>query len=269
MEVSNLKVISKEVLKAVDAASEEVMQIYKSDSYEIEGKIDGSPVTLADKRSHDVLCSALASIDPNIPVLSEEGDAQDNTKSLFWLIDPLDGTKEFINKNGEFTVNVALIEEGVPILGIVSAPAIKECFVGFKGQAFKISNGKEIVINSKKQTRDICLVTVSKSHKSDKDNNFIDFCKKEFKKVEELPTGSSLKLCRVAEGKANIYSRMGPTYQWDIAAGQAVVEAAGGIVSNLEGQPLRYEFISEKKNPLFYCSGDPLFPWKNLFDKLV
>ena len=183
MEVSNLKVISKEVLKAVDAASEEVMQIYRSDSYEIEGKIDGSPVTLADKRSHDVLSSALGSIDPNIPVLSEEGDVQDNTKSLFWLIDPLDGTKEFINKNGEFTVNVALIEEGVPILGIVSAPAIKECFVGFKGQAFKISNGKEIVINSKKQTRDICLVTVSKSHKSDKDNNFIDFCKKEFKKV--------------------------------------------------------------------------------------
>jgi 3'(2'), 5'-bisphosphate nucleotidase len=137
------------------------------------------------------------------------------------------------------------------------------------GQAFKISNGKEIVINSKKQTRDICLVTVSKSHKSDKDNNFIDFCKKEFKKVEELPTGSSLKLCRVAEGKANIYSRMGPTYQWDIAAGQAVVEAAGGTVSNLEGKPLRYEFISEKKNPLFYCSGDPLFPWKNIFDKLV
>ena len=93
MEVSNLKVISKEVLKAVDAASEEVMQIYKSDSYEIEGKIDGSPVTFADKRSHDVLSFALASIDPNIPVLSEEGDAQDNTKSLFWLIDPLDGTK--------------------------------------------------------------------------------------------------------------------------------------------------------------------------------
>ena len=136
-------------------------------------------------------------------------------------------------------------------------------------QKYRFSHVAELVINSKKQTRDICLVTVSKSHKSDKDNNFIDFCKKEFKKVEELPTGSSLKLCRVAEGKANIYSRMGPTYQWDIAAGQAVVEAAGGTVSNLEGKPLRYEFISEKKNPLFYCSGDPLFPWKNIFDKLV
>ena len=110
MEVSNLKVISKEVLKAVDAASEEVMQIYRSDSYEIEGKIDGSPVTLADKRSHDVLSSALGSIDPNIPVLSEEGDAQDNTKSLFWLIDPLDGTKEFINKSSFLCVD----EEMVP-----------------------------------------------------------------------------------------------------------------------------------------------------------
>lgn len=269
MEVSNLKEISKEVLKAVDSASEEVMQIYESGNFDIEGKQDGSPVTLADKKSHQALSSSLMSIDPNIPILSEEGDVLENTKSLFWLIDPLDGTKEFINKNGDFTINVALIEDGVPVLGVVSAPAIKECFVGFINQAFKIVNGKEIQINAKKQTQDKCLVTVSKSHKSDKDNLFIEACMSEFDKVEEVPTGSSLKLCRVAEGAANIYSRMGPTYQWDIAAGQAVVEGAGGSVSDLEGRPLRYEFKSEKKNPLFYCSGDPSFPWKNIFDKLV
>ena len=131
MEVSNLKEISKEVLKAVDSASEEVMQIYESGNFDIEGKQDGSPVTLADKKSHQALSSSLMSIDPNIPILSEEGDVLENTKSLFWLIDPLDGTKEFINKNGDFTVNVALIEDGVPVLGVVSAPAIKECFVGF------------------------------------------------------------------------------------------------------------------------------------------
>ena len=269
MEVSNLKEISKEVLKAVDSASEEVMQIYESGNFDIEGKQDGSPVTLADKKSHQALSSSLMSIDPNIPILSEEGDVLENTKSLFWLIDPLDGTKEFINKNGDFTVNVALIEDGVPVLGVVSAPAIKECFVGYINQAFKIVNGEEIQISSKKQTQDMCLVTVSKSHKSDVDNLFIEACTSEFDKVEEVPTGSSLKLCRVAEGAANIYSRMGPTYQWDIAAGQAVVEAAGGSVSDLEGRPLRYEFKSEKKNPLFYCSGDPSFPWKNIFDKLV
>ena len=157
----------------------------------------------------------------------------------------------------------------MPILGIVSAPAIKECFVGFKGQAFKISKGKEIVINSKKQTRDICLVTVSKSHKSDKDNIFLESCKKEFEKVEEVPTGSSLKLCRVAEGKANIYSRMGPTYQWDIAAGQAVVEAAGGNVFDLNGRSLKYEFVSETKNPLFYCTGDDSYSWKEVFSYLI
>ena len=96
-----------------------------------------------------------------------------------------------------------------------------------------------------------------------------NLCEKKFTKVTELPTGSSLKLCRVAEGKANIYSRLGPTYQWDIAAGQAVVEASGGLISSLDGQALTYDFISEKKNPLFYCSGDPSYPWQDIFGKLI
>ena len=142
-------------------------------------------------------------------------------------------------------------------------------FFGFAGNAFKIFNGKKIEINSIQQMKELCLVTVSKSHKSEKDNLFVDLCRKEFKEVNELPTGSSLKLCRVAEGNANIYSRLGPTYQWDIAAGQAIVEASGGCVSSLEGNPLRYEFTSEKKNPLFYCSGDPTYNWKEIFDQLT
>ena len=132
------------------------------------------------------------------------------------------------------TINVALIEHGKPILGVVSAPAIHETFLGFAGQAFKILGKEKIEITSQKQSEEFCLVTVSKSHKSEKDQAFINLCK-EFSEVKELPQ-SSLKLCRVAEGKANIYSRLGPTYQWDIAAGQAVVEASGGFISSLNGK---------------------------------
>mgnify|MGYP001157592452 FL=1 len=268
MEVSQLTEFSDQVIKAVELASNEVMDIYNSESFIVEDKSDGSPVTIADKKSHEVLFSCLTSIDSSIPVLSEEGDSQDGSLEKFWLIDPLDGTKEFINKNGEFTVNVALIEKGKPILGVVSAPAICETFMGFAGAAYKIVNEDKISISSQEQSQGHCLVTVSKSHKSEKDQLFIDLCREKFKSVEELPTGSSLKLCRVAEGRANIYSRLGPTYQWDIAAGQAVVEASGGIVSDLSGKPLQYEFISEKKNPLFFCSGDPTYPWKILFEEL-
>ena len=269
MEVLKLAKISDAVLTAVTSASDKVMEIYQTDNFDVEDKKDGSPVTLADKISHETLSSALESIDKDVPILSEEGDAKNAEIDLFWLIDPLDGTKEFINKNGEFTVNVALIKEGIPILGVVSAPAINETFFGFEGNAFKVTNGEKVKIKSIQQTKDVCLVTVSKSHKSEKDHLFVDLCRKEFKQVNELPTGSSLKLCRVAEGKANIYNRLGPTYQWDIAAGQAIVEASGGCVSSLKGDPLRYEFTSEKKNPLFYCSGDPTYNWKAIFDKLI
>ena len=269
MEVSKLTEISNLVLEAVELASDIVMEIYNSGDLKVEDKHDGSPVTIADKKCHEILFKYLKSIDANIPILSEEGDTEENKEDLFWLIDPLDGTKEFINKNGEFTVNVALIEDGMPILGVVSAPAVNETFIGFAGRAFKIQGKEKIEITSQKQSEEFCLVTVSKSHKSEKDQAFINLCEKKFSEVKELPTGSSLKLCRVAEGKANIYSRLGPTYQWDIAAGQAVVEASGGLISSLNGQALTYDFISEKKNPLFYCSGDPLYPWQDIFAKLI
>tara|TARA_Y100000766_G_scaffold262602_1_gene253940 strand:- start:2309 stop:3124 length:816 start_codon:yes stop_codon:yes gene_type:complete len=268
MEVSQLTEISEKVIEAVEEASSRVMEIYDSDNFTIENKDDGSPVTMADRESNSILSNLLESLDIKAPILSEEGEVRKNKVSTFWLIDPLDGTKEFINKNGEFTVNVALIERGRPILGVVSAPAINEMFVGFAGTSFKLIDGKRISISPKKQFQDLCKVTVSKSHKSKIDQIFVDICKEEFGTVEELPTGSSLKLCRVAEGSANIYSRLGPTYQWDIAAGQAVVEASGGKVTSLEGEPLSYEFISEKKNPIFFCSGDPNYDWESLFKKI-
>ena len=204
MEVSKLKKISDSVLEAVNAASLKVMDIYDLDDFDVVDKNDGTPVTLADKVSHEVLSSSLKLIDDDIPILSEEGDSYCNNADLFWLIDPLDGTKEFINRNGEFTVNVALVENGIPILGVVAAPAIGETFIGFADQAYKIIDKEKSKIASRKQLQEFCLVTVSKSHKSEKDQLFIDLCQKEFSSVQELPTGSSLKLCRVAEGEAAV-----------------------------------------------------------------
>ena len=269
MKVSNLEIILDQVMAGVDEASVKILDIYNDEDISIEKKGDGSPVTLADKTSHEILFSTLSSIDKSIPVLSEEGEIKDSNVDLFWLVDPLDGTKEFIHKNGEFTVNVALIERGRPILGVVSAPALEEKFIGLKGEAYRISQGVKTKIHSRSQSKDFCLVTVSKSHKSEKDELFIKLCEERFKEVKELPTGSSLKLCRVAEGRADVYCRLGPTYQWDIAAGQAVVEAAGGNVSDLNGRSLKYEFVSETKNPLFYCTGDGSYPWKEVFCNLI
>ena len=267
MKESQLVELIDGALEVADSASQKVLEIYHSEGVKFESKQDGSPVTEADIASHQILNTGLVKLNNNIPILSEEGnDAAKQDESLFWLIDPLDGTKEFINKNGEFTVNIALIEQGAPILGIVFSPAVDENYYGaINIGAFKIKGTERTNILPNKQKEDECLVTLSKSHKSKEDEWFIDECKKRFGVVHEIPTGSSLKLCKVAEGKADIYSRLGPTYQWDIAAGQAVVESAGGVVNDLSGNPLSYKFDPELKNPHFYCAGDKEFLWLDLF----
>jgi len=267
MKESQLVELIDGALEVADSASQKVLEIYHSEGVKFESKQDGSPVTEADIASHQILNTGLVKLNNNIPILSEEGnDAAKQEESLFWLIDPLDGTKEFINKNGEFTVNIALIEQGAPILGIVFSPAVEENYYGaINIGAFKIKGTERTNILPNKQKEDECLVTLSKSHKSKEDEWFIDECKKRFGVVHEIPTGSSLKLCKVAEGKADIYSRLGPTYQWDIAAGQAVVESAGGVVNDLSGNPLSYKFDPELKNPHFYCAGDKEFLWLDLF----
>ena len=267
MKESQLVELIDGALEVADSASQKVLEIYHSEGVKFESKKDGSPVTEADIASHQILNTGLVKLNNNIPILSEEGnDAAKQDESLFWLIDPLDGTKEFINKNGEFTVNIALIEQGAPILGIVFSPAVEENYYGaINIGAFKIKGTERTNILPNKQKEDECLVTLSKSHKSKEDEWFIDECKKRFGVVHEIPTGSSLKLCKVAEGKADIYSRLGPTYQWDIAAGQAVVESAGGVVNDLSGNPLSYKFDPELKNPHFYCAGDKEFLWLDLF----
>ena len=270
MKESELITLSKEILIICEGASREVMDVYGADNDGLEIKEDGSPVTLADLSSHKVILSGLSNLEPLFPVLSEEDIKKESMDiNIFWLVDPLDGTKEFINKNGEFTVNVALIENGKPILGVVSAPAIGETFYGIPGfGSFKISHGKETRISTSNQDLGRCRITLSKSHQSQDDEDFIEETKNHFKEVEIVPAGSSLKLCRVAENSADIYCRLGPTFQWDIAAGQAVAEGSGAVVKDLRGNSLSYEFNAEIRNPYFYCAADPEYPWQAILEVL-
>ena len=263
-----LKLLSNKLLSILDTASTEVMNIYYAKDNEIQIKQDGSPVTKADLVANKIISEGLSELGLSIPILSEEDLLQEiRDESMFWMIDPLDGTKEFINKNGEFTLNIALIRKGSPILGAVSAPAVNETYYGIPGfGSFKIKDGVEKKIESIKQGSDECKITLSKSHNSDSDSKFIALSEEYFKSVITIPAGSSLKLCRVAEGSANIYCRLGPTYQWDIAAGQAVAEGAGCCVKDLKGETLSYSFDPKKKNPYFYCSGDKFFDWKSILN---
>jgi len=267
MDKENLLELSDKVSEIALRASQAIMDIYTRKEITSEKKGDGSPLTEADLISHKILIEGLEGLDVNFSILSEEGRSKHKLDDeTFWLIDPLDGTKEFLHKNGDFTVNIALIEKGFPLMGIVSAPAKGELFKGILGVgAFKVNSEGQAEIKTKALNKELLTITVSRSHQTEKDRQVLKGLSKNFDKIEIIEAGSSLKLCRVAEGLADIYCRMGPTYQWDIAAGQAVAEAAGGTLKTLEGDDFFYTFDSEKKNPEFYCVGDSSFAWKTLF----
>ena len=267
MDKEKLLELSDKVSEIALKASQSIMDIYTRKEIALEKKEDGSPLTEADLTSHKILVEGLDNLDLGFSVLSEEGKSKHKLDDeTFWLIDPLDGTKEFLNKNGDFTVNIALIDKGTPLMGIVSAPAKGELFKGILGiGAYKVNNDGQTEIKTKTLNKDLITVTVSRSHQTEKDKQALKSISKNFNEIEIIEAGSSLKLCRVAEGLADIYCRMGPTYQWDIAAGQAVAEAAGGALKTLDGNDFFYTFDSEKKNPEFYCVGDSSFAWKTLF----
>ena len=222
-----------------------ILEIYndKTLSTEVDYKSDSSPLTLADKASNEVIVRSLSHHFPEIPILSEEGRSigyeQRKHWDTFWLVDPLDGTKEFIKRNGEFTVNIALIQGGYPMLGIIYAPVLDTFFIGESGSrsAFMIDEkGNEIPlkVNGKKDNR---IAVGSRSHASEEEVELLNT----FGVVETISVGSSLKFCMVAQGKADIYYRHGPTMEWDTAAGQAIVEAAGGTVQFMKtGERFRY-----------------------------
>lgn len=206
--------------------------------------------------AHRVLASQLTSLLPNCPVVSEEDMASQvyrQDKGQFWLIDPLDGTKEFIARNDEFTVNIALIKKGRSVLGVVYAPAIDALYWGGAGLgAWRCVRGKTADIKvSANSAPDACRVVASKSNLNETTQSFID----RLGLVSLVKIGSSLKFCRVAEGEADIYPRLAPTCEWDTAAAQAVLEGAGGMVLDLDGQPLQYG-KPDVLNPSFIATRD-------------
>ncbi len=223
---------------AIDAGNE-ILKIYTSEDFGVEIKADNSPLTKADKAAHLKICSYLENTD--YPILSEEGKLMsfDERKNwiTFWLIDPLDGTKEFIKRNGEFTVNIALIENGTPILGVVYVPVTKEIYFADKEGAFKsIATEKGIDQNNTKklpenQELDHFTVVGSRSHMSPETEEFIDNLDKKGLPLKMISKGSSLKLCLVAEGAAHCYPRLAPTMEWDTAAGHAIVKFSGKTVT--------------------------------------
>ena len=235
-------------------AGKKILDIYENEDFSktIDFKADDSPLTIADKASHVIIDKALNELNLNIPILSEEGvqPTYEERKqwTSFWCVDPLDGTKEFINRNGEFTVNIALIENGEPVLGVVYAPVTETMYTGAKGVgAFK--NGKKIAVTKKESNR---IAVRSKSHASPEEEVVLE----RYNVTDQISVGSSLKFCMVAEGKADLYYRHGPTMEWDTAAGQAVVEAACGRIfhDNTENKLFRYN----KENLLngsFLCLG--------------
>ena len=251
MSVDNIN--SEKIVDIALTAGNEIIRIYEDDNYLKQTKSDNSPLTEADLRAHNLIVNSLFNETPQIPVLSEESiqvPYEERKKwNTYWLVDPLDGTKEFINRNGEFTVNIALINNNVPILGVVHAPALGQTWVGQKGKnAIKITNGfaTEIKVKERKLS-EAWKVVGSRSHAGDSLKIFLEG----IGDYELVSMGSSIKLCLVAEGAADIYPRLGPTSEWDTAAAHAVVNSAGGEVVKMDGEkPLEYNKKS-LRNPFF------------------
>lgn len=229
-------------------AGSEILAVYENGCRLIEYKEDKSPITLADKRSHDFITSRLREFYPNIPIISEEQKEIPYNKrknwEFFWLVDPLDGTKEFVKRNGEFTVNIALIYKDLPVLGVIYAPVKNELFYATNGHGtYKIgSDGNETKLEVAGESADNKIVIVtSRSHRTEEVQDYINRLERAGRKVEEVAVGSSLKFCAIAENRAHIYPRFGPTKEWDTAAGHIIVEEAGGIVRDVTtNETLKY-----------------------------
>lgn len=246
------------LISIAQEAGKAILEIYHTD-FTVENKEDNSPLTSADKASHAIIAKALKELYPDIPILSEEGKGEPYEErknwSQFWLVDPIDGTKEFIKRNGEFTVNIALIENNYPVLGVIYAPALGTLYVGRQGEgAYKIdAKGTRTELKVKELEESQYTIVESRSHPTPALNEYLSKIEKRFANIHRVEKGSSLKFCAVAEALAHSYPRFGPTMEWDTAAGQAIVEAAGGKVVNLQGQ--RFSYNKESLlNDYFICA---------------
>jgi len=261
-EASTLKIDMQGLLDIVQEAGNAVMSIYNAEdeNWELSAKDDNSPLTKADRQANDHICQALESQYPDIPIISEENKAIDyetrKQYEVFWLVDPLDGTKEFIKRNGEFTINLALVQEDEPMVGVVYAPALGRFYYAAKGEGATFHDEHDQVHKLQANTFSLndkgLRLVCSRSHMNEETEQFVN----RFSEPELVSMGSSLKFMLVAEGKADIYPRIGPTMEWDTGASHIIVAEAGG-------QVLTYE----DNRPLTYNKEDLHNPWFVVFGK--
>jgi 3'(2'), 5'-bisphosphate nucleotidase len=251
------------VAEVAREAGREILEIYAAGPVAATAKADQSPLTAADLRAHRLIVERLGALVPVLPVLSEEAAhtpfAERSRWARYWLVDPLDGTKEFLSRNGQFTVNIALIEGHAPTLGVVHVPVADSSYLGLPGEGAwrQRAGAAPEVIRVAVRTAAPMRVVGSRSHRGDSLDTFLVRAGAH----ELLAIGSSLKFCRVAEGAADVYPRLGPTSEWDTAAAHAVVTAAGGTVSGLDGSPLQYNTREELLNPYFVAFGPKDRDW--------
>ena len=252
-----------------------ILAVYGDKDFAIEIKDDKSPLTAADLAAHEIIVEGLAAGAPEIPILSEESAnvswAERSSWQRYFLVDPLDGTKEFISRNGEFTVNIAYIENGVPVAGVVYVPITSVMYRADQsiGLATVIRNDEEVPISSRRlQKRNPLTIVASRRHGGETLEVCVAVLNEHFTAIETTNMGSSLKLCLIAEGKADLYPRLAPTSEWDTAAAQAIVEAAGGRVVDVQLKPLRYNTKAETLNPHFYVLADRDFDWPSILSKV-
>jgi len=244
------KINIEDVKKIALKAGYDIMKIYKKD-FSIEYKDDNSPLTQADLKANEIICNSLEKLYPNIPIISEENKQIEyeirRNWQYYWCIDPIDGTKEFIKKNDEFTVNIALVHKNTPVLGVVYAPALNEIYYAKQNEgAYK--NGEKLPLKVNNTPKEKLLVVASKSHLSLETQEFINSL--DSRVIEQVSKGSSLKLCMVAEGIADMYPRLAPTMEWDTAAADAIVRESG---------KMSYQFTCDK--PIVYNKKNLLNPW--------
>lgn len=251
------------LLDIARAASRKILEIYATD-FSVQQKSDHSPVTAADLAAHQIILEGLQKLTPDLPILSEESSqipySERRRWDSYWLVDPLDGTREFVSRNGDFTVNIALVQHHVPVVGVVHIPTEELSYYGVTGtNAFRCKTGEAPEpIHVQPHSQGTVRVVASRSHRGE----LLDGYLAKLGAHEIVSRGSALKFCLVAEGAADVYPRLGPTSEWDTAAGHAVLLAAGGQVINTDGAPLSYNSKESLLNPFFIAYADSSRDWR-------
>jgi len=274
--MSDLEPLIEPLKKIAIEAGEAILQVYHSDGpIEVTNKADDSPVTRADHAAHIIIEKGLTALSCEYPVLSEEGGlppfSERSKWQRYWLVDPLDGTKEFINKNGEFTVNIALIDGDKAIMGIVYVPVTGALYYGVDqlGAWKELDNSRKKLEVKPVSFEQSLSVVGSRRHGADALDKLIESLEPKFDSVNLVSMGSSLKICAIAEGEADWYPRLALTCEWDTAAAHAVLNAAGGKIINSELSTLTYNQKEEMLNPYFHALGDSTFDWESLIRGVI